>query len=575
MDAAGRTSAATWGTAAADALDRFDLRIDERLRRVYYENGWWRKETVVDDFKRSVERFGDKPAVVTYRADSEGAEIVTYGQLAGHVRRIAKALQELGVGRGDIVSVQLPNWWQFVPIALGAMTVGAALNPIVPIHRRRELEQILTLLQSKVLVVPKYFRGFDHAALARELQGEVEGLKHVIVVGAEPGDWYLSFESDLLGGSSGTDVGWAEVEVDPDGLADVQFTSGTTGEPKGVGHTHNTQYARARALYETLELTSDDVVFMPMTLAHSTGLVYGVITAIMNGMTLVLQDVWEPKKALGVIAREGVTWSFATTTFLVDLIRAHRESGRAIPSLRYFVSGGASIPPAVVDEAMSELGTRVMAVWGMSENGAVTCTRPSDPVSAASRSDGRACPWMEMKIVDEAGGPVVEEGAPGVLKVRGASQMVGYIKRPDLTAAAFDEEGWFDTGDIARIDANGELRITGRVKDLIIRGGENIPVAEIEALLYGHPAIDEVAVVAYPDERLGERACAVVVPRPGVQIALRDITRYLELAGMSKTYWPERLEVVSEMPVTQSGKIQKSRLREMVGKTAATRRTER
>lgn len=540
--------------------------IPEATRNSYYQKGWWRDATVLDDFRRTCERFPGKTAIVTFRSTGE-VEKLDYAQLGSHVNRISGALIHMGVRPRDVVSIQLPNWWQFVAIALAAMRVGAAVNPIIPIHRAREVSFIAGLLRSKVIFATRQFRGFDHADMLAKLAPDLPHLTERVIIGAGdlPREMGLSFEADVLGRDWESSY-LPEIDsrhVHPDQVADLQFTSGTTGEPKGVVHTHNTQFARARALYESLDLDDTDVVFMPSTLAHSTGFVYGFVTAVMRGMTAVYQDVWEPKRALDIIASEGVTWSFGSTSFATDLIKAQRGAGRDLSAFKYFVSGGAAIPPAVVKDAGDVLAARLIACWGMTENGGVTFTPLEAPGLAAAESDGRPVPWMQVKIVDPVTGQEVPVGATGKLKVRGASQMLGYARRPNLTRMAVDADNWFDTGDLAYRDASGNIRIRGRTKDIIVRGGENIPVVEIEALLYRHPKIDDVVIVGYPDERLGERACAVVIAAAGANPTLEDLKSYLEEQGVSKTYWPERLEIVSELPRTLSGKIQKFRIKEL------------
>lgn len=547
-------------------LAAMELSMSQASRSRFLANGWWRDATVLDDFERSWRANPDKTAIVTYRAQSAEVHRLDYKTLAGHVERIAGALIHMGVRRGDVVSIQLPNWWQFVAIALAAFRVGAAVNPIIPIHRSREVSFIAGLLETRVCFTTRNFRGFDHALMLQNLDDKLPSLEHRVIVDADEipgGVGELSFERDILGHAWEVDYQSELATRAPhaDQIADIQFTSGTTGEPKGVGHTHNTQFARARSLYEMLRLDSDDSVFMPSTLAHSTGFVYGFITSVMLGMTSIYQDVWDPERALEIIDKEGATWSFGSTAFVTDLIKAQRHHRRTLSRLRYFVSGGAAIPPAVVREAADVLSTRLMACWGMTENGGVTYTHPDDPLLAAAESDGRPPPWMELKVVNPVNGKELPAGSTGHLKVRGASQMIGYVKRPGLTQAATDQNGWFDTGDVAHLDELGNLRISGRAKDIIVRGGENVPVVEIETLLYCHPFVDEVAIVGYPDERLGERACAVVVPVPGTMPTLADLTAYLDAEGVSKTYWPERLELRSELPRTLSGKVQKFRLR--------------
>jgi cyclohexanecarboxylate-CoA ligase len=280
----------------------------------------------------------------------------------------------------------------------------------------------------------------------------------------------------------------------------------------------------------------------------------------MSGGRVVLQDIWKPREAVGLIAREGVTFMIGSTPFLSDLLESALGQGEALRTLRIFVAAGAPIPRHLVRGASDEFGVTVCSMWGMSENGPASFTRPDDPLSRSLESDGRAAPGMELRVVDSIGNPLPFD-LEGRLMVRGAGMFVGYLRRPDLYVT--DEDGWFDTGDLARMGEDGYVRITGRSKDVIIRGGENIPVVEIENLIYQHPSVAEVAIVAMPDPRLDERGCAFVVPRRGQSVTLGDITEFLQERNCAKNYMPERLEIVGALPRTASGKIQKFKLRDL------------
>jgi cyclohexanecarboxylate-CoA ligase len=295
--------------------------------------------------------------------------------------------------------------------------------------------------------------------------------------------------------------------------------------------------------------------------AHQTGFMYGLLMPVMLQGSAVLQDIWEPSRAADFIRKLGVTFTMASTPFLTDLAKTVEQSGTPIPTLRTFLCAGAPIPGPLVERARKALGAKVVSAWGMTENGAVTTTRLDDDDERSFNTDGCPLPGVELKIVDGRGQPV-PVGEPGRLLLRSCSNFGGYLKRPELNET--DADGWFDTGDLARMDERGYIRITGRSKDVIIRGGENIPVVEIESLLYRHPAIELVAIVAYPDERLGERACAVVVPKADQTLALQDIVDYLKSKNVAMQYIPEKLLIVDQMPTTPSGKIQKFRLREFV-----------
>ncbi|WP_433517574.1 AMP-binding protein [Nonomuraea sp. CA-143628] len=510
-----------------------------------YREGWWRDGTPLDDLRRAVERSPGRVAITAHQAGAADLVKLTYADLSRLVERFAGALTELGVGPGDVVGLQLPNWWQFPPLALACMRVGAAVNPIIPILRKREVGFMLERTEAKVCVAPASFRGFDHAGMLAEIAKEVPTLRHAVTIGGGP----LDFDDVFM---SGGDVRLGQPEAGPDDLAQVMFTSGTTGEPKGVMHTHNTLYAGIRTEAEALGLDEDLVVHMGSPLTHQAGYLYCFLMPLQLGGRAVFQDVWDPDVMLGLVESEGVNFGMGATTFVVDAIAAQRARPRDLRTLDSFACGGSPIPPKVVEEAGEVLGVRMYALWGMTENATVTITRPEDPPDLAARSDGRPAPWMQVRIAGDR------------LQVRGANQCVGYWKRPDLYAESLTGDGWFDTGDLARDDGEGGIRITGRAKDLIVRGGEKIPVVEVEAALWRHPRIKEAALVAYPDERLGERACAFVVP-DGEPPSLADVQLHLERLGMARQFWPERLTVVAELPKTASGKVQKFELRERMG----------
>jgi cyclohexanecarboxylate-CoA ligase len=310
-----------------------------------------------------------------------------------------------------------------------------------------------------------------------------------------------------------------------------------------------------------MHLSDDDVVLMASPLAHQTGFIYGLMMPIVLQARAVLQDVWEPRAAVALVRDEGVSFTMASTPFLTDLAQAVADSGQAVPTLRSFLCAGAPIPGPLVERAQRALGAKIISAWGMTENGAVTTTRPEDADERAINTDGLPLPGVELRVLDADGTPLAA-GATGRLQVRSCSNFGGYLKRPQLNDS--DAEGWFETGDLARLDDAGYVRITGRSKDVIIRGGENIPVVEIEALLYRHPAVAQAAIVAYPDERLGERACAVVVTKPEMSLDLAALVDFLKAQKIALQYLPERLVLLEAMPTTPSGKIQKFKLRETV-----------
>jgi cyclohexanecarboxylate-CoA ligase len=325
--------------------------------------------------------------------------------------------------------------------------------------------------------------------------------------------------------------------------------------------------APANCFIEDIGLTASDVIFMGSPYAHQTGFLYGMLMPVLLGITTVALDAWSAADAAPLIEREGVTWSMGSTPFLSDVVNLPEEPrARARRTLRTWVCAGAPIPRVLVQRAKAEMNLDVLSCWGMTENAGLTITRKSDAQEKVFETDGRALPGNEVRVVDDRKRPLPVDTV-GNLQARGITHCVGYLKKPQLNS--IDEDGWFDTGDLARIDADGYIRIVGRTKDVIIRGGENVPVAEVENLLYRHPRVAECAVVAMPDERLGERGCAFVTPKANAALDLAELTRFLGEQGMAKTYWPERLELVADMPRTPSGKIQKFKLRELAAKLKA------
>jgi cyclohexanecarboxylate-CoA ligase len=522
-------------------------------RDYFREAGYWLDKTVHQLLTEAAASTPDKVSIVADRADRDQARLFTYRELEDLAERAANSLRKLGVGPCDVVTAQLPNWWEFVVAAFACSKIGAIMNPVMPILRERELLYILNFCEAKVFIVPKLYRGFDYSAMAGGMRSELPYLKHLIVVDGE-GD--SSFEHMLLAAApAGRCAG-----PRPDDMSVLMFTSGTTGEPKGVIHTSNSLIGCTKALTERFGLDPSDVLLVASPFGHMTGYAAIVLLSVYLGGTMVLQDVWEPKRGVSLMAREGVTYTAASTPFLSDICDAVKAGAPRPGSLRSFLCGGAPIPSVLIERAASELGIKVCSLWGMTEVLSGTLTEPSRASEKSPTTDGRPLEGMEVRIVDFDGKPV-PTGQSGRLLVRGCQMFTGYYKKPELKT--FDAEGWFDSGDLAYMDSEGYIRISGRVKDVLIRGGENVPVVEIENLLYKHPSVAAVAVVGFPDARLGERGCAFIVPKQGSTIDLAAMQGYLAECKMAKQFWPERVELVSDLPRTASGKIQKFKLREV------------
>jgi cyclohexanecarboxylate-CoA ligase len=487
----------------------------------------------------------------------DGAATLTYGNLERSVRAAAGSLAALGVGRGAVVSWQLPNWHEAVILHHAVLRLGAVSNPIVPIYRHREVGYILRQAESQVVVVPGEFRGFDYPAMIADLRPGLPSLRHVVT--ARPaGRAALRFDELLQG-----EPGFAGMPArDADDPVLLMFTSGTTAHPKGVVHTHNTLDYECRSIIEVYGLGPDDVVFMPSPVTHITGLLYGLLMPAMLRTRVVLQDVWDATAALRLIEQQRCSFTMAATPFLHGLVHHRDLPSFDVTSMRVFACGGADVPPALIRQAGERLGTTATRVYGSTEFPTLSTSPPDAPPDKRAGTDGRAISAAEYRIVDDAGADL-PAGQTGELLVRGPELFLGYLAASD-NDGAFTPDGWFRTGDLAVADLDGYVSIRGRKKDIILRGGENISATEVENLLFEHPAVREAAVVAMPDPVLTERACAFVVPEAGQTPTLPELTAFLLGQQLAKQKLPERLELVAELPKTQSGKVQKFRLRELI-----------
>ncbi|HWS74100.1 MAG TPA: cyclohexanecarboxylate-CoA ligase [Quisquiliibacterium sp.] len=540
----------------------FDAVLLPARRAESIAKGHWHDRTIGQELDACLASCPDKLALTAVRIEPAKVRSFTYRELGTLADRIAVGLSKLGVGRGDVVAMQLPNWWQFSLLYLACSRIGAVLNPLMPIFRERELSFMLRHGEAKVLVVPKTFRGFDHEAMAKALKPELPHLQRIVVVDGDGPDAFdaLLATPEWEKAPDAADI-LARHRPGPDDITQLIYTSGTTGEPKGVMHSANTLMANIIPYAQRLRLGANDVVLMASPMAHQTGFMYGLMMPVMLRASAVLQDIWDAKKAAALIRAEGVSFTMASTPFLTDLTKTVEESGEPVPSLKTFLCAGAPIPGPLVEQARKVLGSKIVSAWGMTENGAVTLIRLDDDDQRAFTTDGCALPGVEVRVVDHDGRDLAP-GETGRLVVRACSNFGGYLKRPQWNNT--DAQGWFDTGDLAYMDGDGYIRISGRSKDVIIRGGENVPVFEVEALLYKHPAVAQVAIVAYPAERLGARACAVVVPKAGQTLDFASMVEFLKAQKLAVNYFPERLVLRESMPATPSGKIQKFKLREML-----------
>lgn len=462
----------------------------------------------------------------------------TYGDVAAMARHLQQRLAAEGVGCGSVVSLQLPNWSETVAAYLAAWGLGAVVNPIPLILRERDLAAVLALAEPTVLLSPAGHGDGLQAARARSAVTEL-GLTCPVLEVAR-GEIVVGTDQMIL------ETG------DVDDIALLMFTSGTTGRPKGVLHSHRTLLYETESIARTFRL-EHDVIFMPSPLGHITGLLYGVLLPLMLRTSVVLLDRWNPDDALTLIEDQRCSFTVAATPFLDGLMHAYRRAGGS-SSLRTFVCGGADIPAKLVADAEEVMRTEVFRTYGLTEMPTLCVGRTDDEPQSRRYTEGRVIGDARARI-----GKVVDPSGIGELEVIGPELFLGYLDPAD-NESAFTRDGWFKTGDLASIADTGHITIKGRIKDVIVRGGENISAKEVEDLLLRMPEIRDVALVGVPDPSLGERAAAVVVgaSRP---VSRSEITAHLESSGIARQKFPEIVLNVQALPRTASGKVQKFLLR--------------
>jgi cyclohexanecarboxylate-CoA ligase len=531
----------------------------------YCATGWWPDRLLNDALAVAVARTPARTAI----ADTRGR--MTYAAVQGQVEQCALGLLAIGIRHGDVVTAQLPNWNEFVVLTLALERIGAVVNPVAPIFRHHELRVMLRLAHSATAVIPEKFRGWDYPAMYAELKADLPDLKHVVVIDGDtdrPADGSLSWNQLLANGApqSRTREMLDQFRPSPNDVSQIIFTSGTTGAPKGVLHTANTLGAQLEAVIDCHQLTAGDVFHMASTVGHQTGFLLGVRLPLYLGARAVYQEVWDPAEFIRLVDAEHVTFTAAATPFLADTLRAPGLADQDIRSLRIFMCGGAPIPRPLAQEAVTRLGCRIVPQWGLTEVGPVTTTYPDDPIERAITTDGRAYPQMELAVRDLAGRDC-PPGQEGELHTRGAFMFAGYVQGRLFTEQSLTTDGWLITGDRAVMDEAGYIRITGRSKDIIIRGGENIPVKEIEDVLIQCPKVRSVALIGVPDPRLGEIGYACIIPEAGETFTLDEMRAFLAAQQVTRQFWPERLQLMDAFPATPSGKVQKFALRHQVHAT--------
>lgn len=525
--------------------------LAERYRR----EGYWKGRTVIEAAKARASETPDRLAFI-------GTETLTFGDAYQQAEELAAGFETLGLKAGDVISFQLPNWVEAAIINLAACRIGLIVNPLVPIYRDSELQFMLSDAETALFVVPGMFRGHDFARMALRLKADSGDKFQVMTVRAEAIEGAVQYETLLASAAGKVPASKAPVS---ETLKMRLYTSGTTGRAKGVLHSHDTLAEALDLCVSLWSITSDDVILMPSPVTHVTGYSNGLEFPFFHGTQSLLMEKWDPDEAVSLIQQHGASVTVGATPFLQELMYAAHEAGMVLPSLRIFACGGAVVDPSVIRQANRTFASQpAFRVYGCSEAPYVSLGFPGAPPDKAAETDGRITNYDV--LIEGPDGTTCADGGEGEILVRGPALFIGYANARD-TDEALTADGYFRTGDLGML-RDGWLSITGRKKDLIIRGGENISPGEIEQVVLEHPDIVDVAVVAAPHGRLGEGICACVVLREGAQLSLGTLAEFVGHKGLARQKTPERIEVLASLPRTASGKVRKDELRRLVAKHA-------
>ncbi|EEZ3166503.1 medium-chain fatty-acid--CoA ligase [Escherichia coli] len=528
------------------------LTFNEQRRAAYRQQGLWGDASLADYWQQTARAMPDKIAVV----DNHGASY-TYSALDHAASCLANWMLAKGIESGDRIAFQLPGWCEFTVIYLACLKIGAVSVPLLPSWREAELVWVLNKCQAKMFFAPTLFKQTRPVDLILPLQNQLPQLQQIVGVDKlAPATSALSLSQIIADNTPLT----MAITVHGDELAAVLFTSGTEGLPKGVMLTHNNILASERAYCARLNLTWQDVFMMPAPLGHATGFLHGVTAPFLIGARSVLLDIFTPAACLALLEQQRCTCMLGATPFVYDLLNLLEKQPADLSALRFFLCGGTTIPKKVARECQQR-GIKLLSVYGSTESSPHAVVNLDDPLSRFMHTDGYAAAGVEIKVVDDAR-KTLPPGYEGEEASRGPNVFMGYFDEPELTARALDEEGWYYSGDLCRMDEAGYIKITGRKKDIIVRGGENISSREVEDILLQHPKIHDACVVAMPDERLGERSCAyVVLKAPHHSLSLEEVVAFFSRKRVAKYKYPEHIVVIEKLPRTVSGKIQKFLLR--------------
>ncbi len=512
------------------------IRWDEQRAQAAYDKGDWVRETLADTLARVAREEPGRELVVEGKVRLDA--LTLHSQAQAMARDLAARHPA-----GSVVSFMLPNWHEAAVIYMAATLAGMIAHPVLPSLREHDLRFMLADVESRVIFIPAQYRGHDYAAMLQSVVGELASPPEVVVLRGETGP-HRAYTELLSGEADGHPQA-----PEPDAVRMIMYTSGTTGSPKGVMHSHNSIHALIRQLGEHWRIAPGDSFLVASPISHIGGSIYAFEIPLLLGAKAVLMERWDPEEAIGHMLAEGVTHFAGATPFLVQLMAAARAAGTRLPDLKVFICGGASVPPSLIREAADYFERAVVTrVYGSTEVPVTTvgCTADGD-IDHAAETDGR--PGIASVRLSDA----------GEVLARGPQMLVGYVHAED-EAKVFDDEGFYRTGDLGRWVDGDYLVIAGRLKDIIIRNGENIAPKEVEDLLVGHPDIGEVTIVGLPDPKTGERACAVIVPAGDARPDVASIAGFLIDKGLAKFKIPEQVEFRDALPKNDAGKVLKHRI---------------
>jgi fatty-acyl-CoA synthase len=512
-------------------------------------------DTIGANFDATAARFGDREALV----DRTTGRRWTYAELAADVDALALGLLELGIGEADRVGIWAPNCPEWTLTQYATAKIGAILVNINPAYRTRELEFVLNQSGARLLIAAERLKTSDYAAMIAEVRPRCEGLSHVVIIGGP--DW----RSLIQRGRQLDRSALERIELDTDDPINIQYTSGTTGFPKGATLSHHNILNNGFFVGELCKYTEVDRICIPVPFYHCFGMVMGNLAATSHGACMVIPaPSFDPVATLEAVQAERCTSLYGVPTMFIAELSAPGFADYDLSSLRTGIMAGSPCPVEVMKQAMSRMSMREVSIcYGMTETSPVsTQTRVDDSLDRRVSTVGRVGPHLEVKVVDPATGATVPRGTPGELCTRGYSVMLGYWEQPDKTAEAIDSAHWMHTGDLAVMDEDGYLAITGRIKDMVIRGGENIYPREIEEFLYTHPDILDAQVIGVPDAKYGEELMAWVRLRPGAQDLTAESLREFCSGQLAHYKIPRYVHIVDEFPMTVTGKVRKVEMRE-------------